>query len=77
MIGNYATMLQRPGITEEERQEYAPFPSPSRRLAQPITNIEAEQAGKSADLPQTQEFDPGEQLCERLLQFEDARERKP
>ena len=40
VMGNYATMLQRPGITEEERCEYAKAISEAaRRLAQLITNI--------------------------------------
>ena len=40
VMGNYATMLQRPGITEEEKNEYAKAISvASRKLAQLITNI--------------------------------------
>ena len=40
VMGNYATMLQRPGITEEEKNEYAKAISQaSKRLAQLITNI--------------------------------------
>ena len=40
VMGNYATMLQRPGITEEEKNEYAKAISEAaRKLAQLITNI--------------------------------------
>ena len=40
VMGHYATMLQRPGITEEERCEYAKAISEAaRKLAQLITNI--------------------------------------
>ena len=78
VIGNYATMLQRPGITEEERQEYAKAISQSsRRLAQLITNIlKLNKLENQQIFPQTQEFDLGEQLCQCLLQFEDAWEQK-
>jgi len=40
VMGNYSTMLQRPGLTEEEKKEYAKAISEAaRRLAQLITNI--------------------------------------
>ena len=40
VMGNYATMLQKPGISEEDRIEYAKAIShSSRRLAALITNI--------------------------------------
>ena len=40
VMGNYATMLQRPGITTEEKNEYAKAISEAaRKLAQLITNI--------------------------------------
>ena len=64
VMGNYATMLQKPQITDEERQEYArAISEAARRLAQLITNI-------------LDEFDLGEQLCESLLHFEDIWEKK-
>ena len=75
VMGNYATMLQTPGITEAERNEYAKAISDAaRRLAQLITNIlklENQQI-----FPQKEEFDLGEQLCQSLLQFEDVWEQK-
>ena len=78
VMGNYATMLQRPGITDEDRIEYAKAIShSSRRLAALITNIlKLNKLENQQIFPQHQEFDLGEQLCESLLAFEDAWERK-
>ena len=78
VIGNYATMLQRPGITEEEKNEYAKAISEAaRRLAQLITNIlKLNKLENQQIFPQLDEYDLGEQLCESLLQFEDVWERK-
>ncbi len=78
VMGNYATMLQRPGITEEEKNEYAKAISESaRRLAQLITNIlKLNKLENQQIFPQAAEYDLGEQLCDCLLQFEDAWERK-
>ena len=78
VMGNYATMLQRPGITEEERCEYAKAISEAaRKLAQLITNIlKLNKLENQQIFPQPQKFDLGEQLCECLLGFEDAWEAK-
>ncbi|MBQ8621593.1 MAG: HAMP domain-containing histidine kinase [Oscillospiraceae bacterium] len=78
VMGNYATMLQRPGITEEEKNEYAKSISEAaRRLAQLITNIlKLNKLENQQIFPTPQEFDLGEQLCESLLGFEDAWEAK-
>ena len=78
VMGNYATMLQRPGITEEEKNEYAKSISEAaRRLAQLITNIlKLNKLENQQIFPTPQEFDLGEQLCECLLGFEDAWEAK-
>ena len=78
VMGNYATILQRPGITEAERNEYAKAISESaRRLAQLITNIlKLNKLENQQIYPKTEEYDLGEQLCECLLAFEDAWERK-
>ena len=78
VMGNYATMLQQPGISEEDRVEYAKAIShSSRRLAALITNIlKLNKLENQQIFPQPQEFDLGEQLCESLLVFEDAWERK-
>ena len=78
VMGNYATILQHPGITEKEKNEYAKAISEAaRKLAQLITNIlKLNKLENQQIFPQTQEFDLGEQLCECLLGFEDAWEAK-
>ncbi len=78
VMGNYATMLQKPGVSKEERIEYAKAIShSSRRLAALITNIlKLNKLENQQIFPQPQEFDLGEQLCESLLAFEDAWEQK-
>ena len=78
VIANYATMLQSPGLPEADRVEYAKAISESsRRLAQLITNIlKLNKLENQQIFPQAEEFDLGEQLCESLLQFEDAWEKK-
>ena len=78
IMGNYATMLQQPGIEEEERIEYAKAIShSSRRLAALITNIlKLNKLENQQIFPQPREFNLGEQLCECLLGFEDAWEAK-
>ena len=78
VMGNYATMLQRHGITEEEKNEYAKAISEAaRKLAQLITNIlKLNKLENQQIFPQPQEFNLGEQLCECLLGFEDAWETK-
>ncbi len=78
VMGNYATMLRRPGLSEEQRQEYAgAISEAAKRLARLITNIlKLNKLENQQIFPQTEEFDLGEQLCGCLLQFEDAWERK-
>ena len=78
VMGNYATMLQRPSITEDERCEYAKAISEAaRKLAQLITNIlKLNKLENQQIFPQPKEFDLSEQLCECLLVFEDAWEAK-
>lgn len=78
VMGNYATMLQKPGISEEDRIEYAKAIShSSRRLAALITNIlKLNKLENQQIFPQLDEYDLGEQLCENLLQFEDIWEKK-
>ena len=78
VMGNYATMLQRPGLSEEEKNEYAKAISEAaRKLAQLITNIlKLNKLENQQIFPTPQEFDLGEQLCQCLLGFEDAWEAK-
>ena len=78
VMGNYATMLQQPGISEEDRIEYAKAIShSSRRLAALITNIlKLNKLENQQIFPKHDEYDLSSQLCESLLQFEDAWEKK-
>ena len=78
VMGNYATMLQQPGISEEDRMEYAKAISEAaRRLASLITHIlKLNKLENQQIFPQHEEFDLSAQLCEVLLQFEDAWEAK-
>jgi len=78
VMGNYAAMLQRPGITEEEKNDYArSISESSRKLAQLITNIlKLNKLENQQIFPKNDEFDLSEQLSLCLLQFEDAWERK-
>jgi len=78
VMGNYATMLQQPGIREEDRIEYAKAIShSSRRLAALITNIlKLNKLENQQIFPKHEEYDLSGQLCEALLQFEDVWERK-
>ena len=78
VMGNYATMLQKPGLPEEDRVEYAKAIShSSRRLAALITNIlKLNKLENQQIFPQLDEYDLGEQLCENLLQFEEVWEKK-
>ena len=78
VMGNYAAMLQRPDIAEEEKIEYARAISQSaHRLAQLITNIlKLNKLENQQIFPQAQNFDLSQQLCESLLQFEDIWEEK-
>ena len=78
VMANLSTMLQQPGISEEDRVEYAKAIShSSRRLAALITNIlKLNKLENQQIFPQHQVFDLGEQLCESLLGFEDAWEAK-
>ena len=78
VMGNYATMLQKPELPEAERLEYAKAISQSaRRLAVLITNIlKLNKLENQQIFPQPQEFDLGEQLCECLLSFEETWEQK-
>ena len=78
VMANLSTMLQQPGLSETERVEYAKAISEaSRRLAQLITNIlKLNKLENQQIFPQHEEFDLSNQLCEALLQFEDAWEKK-
>ena len=78
VIQNYGTMLSRPGLTEEERLEYAAaIKEASRRLTSLITNIlKLNKLENQQIFPSAARYDLGEQLCESLLQFERVWEEK-
>ena len=78
VINNYSTMLLEPGLTEEQRAEYAEsIKSASRRLSDLITNIlKLNKLENQQIYPESERFDLSEQLCECLLGFEDAWEKK-
>lgn len=78
VIRNYGTMLQQPGLREEDRIEYAKTISQtSSRLASLITNIlKLNKLENQQIFPAAEKYDLGEQLCECLLTFEDAWEKK-
>ncbi|MBQ9685893.1 MAG: HAMP domain-containing histidine kinase [Oscillospiraceae bacterium] len=78
VIQNYATMLQQPGITDEERKEYGQtIGNASRRLADMITNIlKLNKLENQQIYPDKRKYDLSEQLCECLLAFENAWEAK-
>ncbi len=78
VMQNYGTMLQKPGISEEMRLEYAKaITEVSRRLASLITNIlKLNKLENQQIFPSVEPYDLGEQLCQSLLQFENAWEQK-
>lgn len=78
VIQNYGTMLQSPGLSEEKRMEYAKaVTDASRRLASLITNIlKLNKLENQKIYPAVETYDLGEQLCECLLSFENAWEKK-
>ena len=78
VIQNYGAMLQRPGLSEEKRIEYAgAVADAARRLASLITNIlKLNKLENQQIYPVAETYDLGEQLCECLLSFENAWEKK-
>lgn len=78
VMQNYGTLLQTPNLSEEKRMGYAKgITGASHRLADMVTNIlKLNKLEKQQIYPKAEEYDLGEQLCECLLQFEDAWEDK-
>ncbi len=77
VMQNYGTLLQAPELSEEKRIEYAKgVTDGSRRMADMMTNIlKLNRLENQQIYPQATEFDLGEQLCECLLQYENAWEK--
>lgn len=78
VIQNYGTLLQQPGLEEEQRQAYAKtVTDASRRLADLIADIlKLNKLENQQIYPEKEAFDLGEQLCECLLTFEEVWEEK-
>jgi len=78
VMQNYGTLLQQPSLTEEKRVEYAKaITDASRRLASLITNIlKLNKLENQQITPQFEEYDLSEQVCQCLLGFEEAWEKK-
>ncbi len=78
IIGNYATMLQDPDLDKEKRVQYAKaLTSASKRLSELITNIlKLNKLENQQIYPDKEVFNLSEQLCESLLNFEEAWEKK-
>lgn len=78
VIGNYATLLQTPNLSESERLEYARVvTASSKRLAELITNILKLNRLENQQIFQNfKNYNLSEQLCECLLQFENTWEEK-
>jgi signal transduction histidine kinase len=78
VMQNYASLLASPDLEEEKRVEYARgISDAARRLAALITNIlRLNKLENQQIAPSFAEYDVSEQLCECLLGFEDAWEKK-
>lgn len=78
IIKNYAEMLQLEFVTEEQRKEYgATIESAALRLSGLITNIlKMNKLENQKIIPEIKVYDVCRQLCECILQFEDAWEEK-
>ena len=78
VMQNYGTLLQQKDLSEEQRLEYAKaITDASRRLASLITNILKLNKLENQQLtPTAAVYDLSEQLCQCLLGFEEAWEKK-
>ena len=78
VIQNYGTMLQNTGLSEEERQEYAKaITEQTRKLTALITNIlKLNRLENQQIYPERKSYNLTEQICECLLGFEQAWEKK-
>lgn len=78
VMQNYATLLQTPNLSDENRLEYAKnIVSSSRKLADLISNIlKLNKLENQQIFPTVVSYDLGEQLCQCLLDFEDIWEEK-
>ena len=78
VMRNYGTLLQRPGLPEEQRLEYAKaITDASCRLGELVSNIlRLSKLENQQIVPAAEAYDLGEQLCQCLLGFEEIWEKK-
>ena len=78
VIQNHAYLLQKNGISEETRLEYAQaILQATKRLSSLITNmLKLNKLEKQSILPMPEEYNLCEQLCDCALQFEEIWEQK-
>lgn len=78
VIQNYGTMLQSPALTEEQRREYAKaITEQTKKLSDLITNIlKLNRLENQQIFPEKKMYNLTEQICECLLMFEYAWEKK-
>lgn len=78
VIGNYATLLQNPAITQAQREEYARAVSDGvARLSSLVTNIlKLNKLENQQIYPAAAAYNLSEQLCECILGFEQVWESK-
>ena len=77
-VSNYASLLKRPNLPEEKRQEYIQsIADTTKRLSELVSNIlRLNKLENQQIYPETRPFDLGEQLSECLLSFESLWEEK-
>lgn len=78
VLQNYGMLLSQPALDEEKRREYArEITETSRRLAALVTNIlKLNKLENQQIAPVREEYNLSEQVCECLLSFEEAWEKK-
>ena len=78
VIQNYGTILQNPALSEKEQLEYArAITEQTRKLSALITNIlKLNRLENQQIFPEKQDYNLSEQICECLLGFEQAWEKK-
>lgn len=78
VIKNYAELLQAEHITDVRRKEYAEnIETASMRLSNLISNIlKLNKLENQRIVPETEPYDVARQLCECILQFEEAWDEK-
>ena len=78
VMNSYASALARGGLSEAEQREYAAtIAAASESLSTMVSNIlRLNKLENQQIYPQVETYDLGEQLCECLLSFEEAWEKK-